>query len=184
MRITIAALVLFLSVAAAEKKSVRDDARAREAFNAVYPVLTHPRCVNCHPKGDAPLQGETSHEHTQNVKRGADGHGKFAMKCGACHQSKNLKGLSMPPGVPDWHLPEAKMPLVFEGKSAGELCRQMKDPHTNGGKSLAGVLDHLETPLVKWGWSPGEGRTTPEMSYADFVKNMRAWVAAGGACPD
>jgi hypothetical protein len=184
MRITIAALVLFLSVNAAEKKSTRDDARARKAFGEAYEVLISPRCVNCHPKGDAPLQGENSHVHTQNVKRGEDGHGKFGMKCGTCHQTKNLKGMNMPPGTADWHLPEAKMPLVFEGKSAGELCRQMKDPRTNGGKSLAGVLDHLETPLVKWGWNPGDGRPAPPLTYAEFVRAMRTWVAAGGACPD
>jgi hypothetical protein len=26
----------------------------------------------------------------------------------------------------------------------------MKDPARNGRKSLHGVIDHLETPLVKW----------------------------------
>ncbi len=181
MRITIAALALLLSVNATPK---HDDAGARNAFAAAYPVLIHPRCMNCHPRGDAPLQGDESHLHIQNVKRGPDGHGKYGMKCGACHQTTNLKGAHMPPGVPDWHLPEAKMPLVFEGKSAGELCRQMKDPHTNGGKSLQGVLDHLQTPLVKWGWRPGDGRSVPPISYADFVQNMRTWVDLGGACPD
>lgn len=184
MRIALLTLLLLLPANAAEKKPVRDDARARAAFAAAYPVLMHPRCMNCHPKGDAPLQGDDSHVHIQNVKRGPDGHGRFGMKCGACHQQTNLKGANMPPGVPDWHLPEAKMPLVFEGKSAGELCRQMKNPLTNGGKTLAGVLDHLNTPLVRWGWSPGDGRTAPSETYPEFVTNMRTWVDLGGACPD
>ncbi len=48
---------------------VRDDAAARAAFLAAAPVFTHPRCQNCHPAGDAPLQGDDSHPHAQNVKR-------------------------------------------------------------------------------------------------------------------
>ncbi|HEX9129149.1 MAG TPA: hypothetical protein VF850_08315 [Gemmatimonadaceae bacterium] len=31
---------------------------AREAFRAAYTVLMHPRCMNCHPAGQAPLQGK------------------------------------------------------------------------------------------------------------------------------
>src|SRR5262249_39436492 len=54
----------------------QDDAGARAAFLDVYKVLTHPRCLNCHPSGDAPLQGDDSHPHLQNVQRGGDGKGK------------------------------------------------------------------------------------------------------------
>jgi hypothetical protein len=165
-------------------KSTRDDAAAREAFRAAYTVLMHPRCMNCHPAGDAPLQGDDSHVHIQNVKRGANGHGKYGMKCQTCHQDKNLPGANMPPGVPDWHMPRPEMKLVFERKSAGELCRQMKDPLHNGGKSLRDVIDHFETPLVFWAWSPGDGRTTPPLSHDDFVRKMREWVDKGGACPE
>src|SRR5262245_21189046 len=56
-----------------------DEAASRAAFLAVYPVLMHPRCMNCHPKGDQPLQGDDSHIHVQNVRRGPDGKGLFAM---------------------------------------------------------------------------------------------------------
>src|ERR1051325_6482790 len=84
-----------------------DEAESRAAFLAAYPVFMHPRCMNCHPKGDAPLQGEDSHIHAQNVQRGPDGKGLFAMKCGNCHQDKNLPGADMPPGHPEWHLPPA-----------------------------------------------------------------------------
>src|SRR4051812_25444687 len=59
----------------------RDEAASRAAFLAAYPVLMHPRCMNCHPKGDAPLQGDDSHMHAQNVQRGPEGKGLFAMKC-------------------------------------------------------------------------------------------------------
>ena len=174
---------LLLPAATHPAKTQQDDAAARDAFRAAYTVLMHPRCLNCHPAGDRPLQGDDSHVHLQNVKRGTAGRGEYGMKCQTCHQDTNLAGANMPPGVLDWHMPLPTIKLVFEGKSAGELCRQMKDPLRNGGKNLRGVIDHLETPLVKWGWSPGDGRTTPPMSYAQFVQHMRDWVDNGGACP-
>jgi hypothetical protein len=176
-------LSALLTSAGAATTSTRDDPGAREAFQAAYPVLMHPRCMNCHPKGNAPLQGDDSHLHTQNVKRGLSGHGKYGMKCGACHQSTNLPGANTPPGAAGWHLPSAQTPLVFEGRSAGELCRQFKDPHMNGGRTIQGVLDHLETPLVQWGWSPGDGRSTPPLSHDEFVRAMKTWAAKGAACP-
>src|SRR5205809_6257502 len=95
----------------------RDDAAAREAFRSAYSVLMHPRCMNCHPAGDAPLQGDDSHVHTQNVQRGADGKGLYALKCANCHQDKTPRGEHTPPGNPNWRLPSADMPLVFEGKT-------------------------------------------------------------------
>src|SRR5256885_537581 len=59
-------------------------AESRAAFLAAYPVLMHARCMNCHPAGNAPLQGDDSHPHLMNVQRGADGKGKFALKCANC----------------------------------------------------------------------------------------------------
>ncbi len=160
----------------------RDDAGARAAFLAAYPVFMHPRCMNCHPAGDAPLQDDDSHPHAQSVKRGPDGHGKYGMKCNACHQATNLPGLNMPPGVATWHL--APRQMVFPGKTPGEFCRQLKDPRRNGGKNVAGAIEHLEAdPLVLWGWSPGEGRSSPPLSHAEFVQKMREWVNKGAACP-
>ncbi len=91
----------------------------------------------------------------------------------------------MPPGVRNWHMPPAQMKMVFEGKSAGELCRQLKDPKQNGGHSGEDAIEHLESdPLVHWGWSPGDGRSTPALSHADFVRQMQEWVRNGAACPE
>lgn len=158
---------------------------ARAAFLAAYPVFMHPRCMNCHPQGDAPLQGDDSHVHVQNVKRGIDGKGKYALKCTNCHQPTNLPGENMPPGVPNWHMLPENMKMVFEGRSAGELCRQLKDPAQNGGKSIADLLHHVgEDPLVQWGWEPGDGRTLPPISHAEFVAKMKQWADNGTACPE
>ena len=71
-------------------------AESKAAFADAYRVFMHPRCMNCHPSGDAPLQGDNSTIHTMNVQRGPDGKGLFAMKCKNCHQDANLEGEHLP----------------------------------------------------------------------------------------
>ena len=159
--------------------------RAENAFARAYPVFMHARCMNCHPAGDAPLQGDLGLVHAQNVQRGPDGRGLFAMKCSACHQSENVEGLRMPPGNPNWHLPPADMPMVFERRSPRELAEQLRDPKRNGGKTLAEILRHVEEDgLVKGCWNPGDGRTKPPVSHADFAKAFREWVESGAPVPE
>jgi hypothetical protein len=162
-----------------------DDAGARAAFLDVYKVLMHPRCMNCHPSGDSPLQGDDSHPHLQNVKRGEDGKGKYALKCANCHQDINLPGENMPPGNPTWQLPRKDLPLVFQGKSPRELADQLKDPKRNGGKTLEQLVEHVtHDKLVLWGWKPGDGRTKPPLSHDEFAKKFREWVEKGAASPE
>jgi hypothetical protein len=163
----------------------KDDAGARAAFLAAYKVFMHARCMNCHPAGDVPLQGDDSHLHAQNVKRGPEGKGKYALKCANCHQLTNLPGENMPPGNPNWHLPPPEMPMVFQGKTPGELARQLKDPKRNGGRTLEEILRHVsEDKLVLAGWDPGDGRTKPPLTHAEFVARMREWVEKGAEAPE
>jgi hypothetical protein len=163
----------------------KDDAGARAAFLEAYKVFMHPRCMNCHPAGDVPLQGDNSHLHTQNVQRGPDGKGKYALKCANCHQYTNLPGENMPPGNPNWHLPPPEMPMVFQGKTPGELARQLKDPKQNGGKTLEQLLQHVsEDKLVLGGWDPGDGRIKPPLRHAEFAGKMREWIEKGAAAPE
>lgn len=163
----------------------RDDARSRAAFLAIVPVLKHPRCFNCHASGDFPRQGDDSHAHAQNVKRGPDGNGKFGQKCNACHQEQNVAGLNMPPGAPHWHLPPANMPMIWEGKTPGQICEQLKDPKQNNGKTVAQIVEHFASDkLVLWGWNPGEGRTLPPLSHGDFAAKVAEWARYGAVCPD
>ena len=77
-----------------------DDAGAAAAFEAMVVVLHHPRCMNCHSKGDFPRQGDDGHRHTMDVRRGAHGNGVAGMSCSTCHQDFNLEGLHVPPGAP------------------------------------------------------------------------------------
>jgi mono/diheme cytochrome c family protein len=165
--------------------TAEDLAASRAAFLAAYKVLMHPRCMNCHPAGDAPLQGDDSHVHAQNVQRGPDGKGKYALKCANCHQLANLPGANMPPGNPNWHLPPPEMKMVFQGKTPRELARQLKDPAQNGHKTLDQILHHVaEDKLVLGGWEPGDGRTRPPLTHDEFVRKMREWIEKGAAEPE
>jgi hypothetical protein len=181
----LASAVLFAALAGDAQTSAQPDASAsRAAFLQLYRVLTSPRCQNCHAAGDAPLQGDDSHVHIQNVKRGADGHGVTAMRCDTCHQTVNLPGEHMPPGNPKWGLPLPQHKMVFVGRSPAELCQQIKDPKQNGGRSLDQLLDHVANDdLVGWGWNPGDGRTLPPLSRPETAAQMKIWIAGGAACP-
>jgi hypothetical protein len=162
-----------------------DASASQAAFQQVYKVLISPRCQNCHPAGDAPLQGDDSHVHLQNVKRGKDGHGVTAMRCDTCHQTANLAGAHMPPGNPKWALPPPENKMVFVGRAAGELCKQIKDPKQNGGRTLDQIFHHIaDDDLVGWGWNPGEGRTLPPLSRPDTVAQLKIWMDGGAACPE
>jgi hypothetical protein len=160
-----------------------DSLVSQQAFLDVYRVLMSPRCMNCHPAGDVPLQGDDSHLHTQGVKRGPEGRGLYALKCTNCHQSSNTPGLNMPPGVSDWHLPPANMRMVFQGRSAHDLALQMVDPKRNGGKSKQDLIEHMKTDLVRWAWHPGDGRTKPPLSYEEFTARFKDWIEKGAVAP-
>lgn len=159
--------------------------KAAKAWARVYQVLMSPRCMNCHPDGDAPLQTDRSVPHKMNVSRLSEANG---MACATCHQTHNSEAIGVvggPPGAPNWHLPAKETPLIFEGRTAPQLCRQLKDPAQNGNKTLAELLHHVQhDALVLWGWTPGGDRTLPPLSHAEFTAAFQAWVDGGGACPE
>ena len=184
--VTFAGALALVAASHADSVPAKPDAAAsRAAFLQVYSVLTSPRCQNCHPAGDAPLQGDDSHVHIQNVKRGKDGHGVYGMRCDTCHQAANLPGAHMPPGNPKWSLPPAAQKMTFVGRSPAELCNQIKDPNQNGKRSLQALLDHVANDdLVAWGWNPGDGRTLPPLTRPETVAQMKIWINGGAACPE
>lgn len=161
----------------------KDSIASVQAFKQVYRVLMSPRCMNCHPSGDIPLQGDDSHLHDMFPKRGLEGKGVLAMKCMNCHQPENTKGLHAPPGNPNWHLPPANMRMVFQGKTAYQLAKQLIDPKQNGNKDRKKLIEHADDSLVKWGWAPGDGRTLPPLSHAEFKKQWLIWLNTGAYAP-
>jgi len=165
----------------AQTASRQGDAAA--AFEAIVPVLRHPRCMNCHSKGDYPRQGDDNHRHIMQVKRGLNGSGEGVVGCSSCHQDHNLAGLHTPPGASDWHLPSPALPMIWEGLSDRQLCELFKDPKQNGGRDPQGIVEHMHTPLVLWAWHPGEGRTAVPMPQQEFLAKVQEWASKGAACP-
>jgi hypothetical protein len=172
------------ALAAPESFAAIGDASARSAamFTELGKVLTHPRCVNCHPAGDRPRQTDTGRPHQPPVWRGADGHGLPAMRCPICHGNANFEPGRMP-GHPEWHL--APREMAWEGKTLAEICAQIKDPARNGGRTLDMLHEHLaHDDLVAWGWSPGEGREPAPGTQAHLGELTKAWIDSGAACPN
>jgi hypothetical protein len=153
-------------------------------FTAFVPVLRHPRCMNCHSRGDFPRQGDDGHPHSMNVRRGPEGHGVTAEKCNTCHQEQNLAGAHLPPGAPNWALPPANTPMIWQGLTDAQICQSIKDPKQNKNRNLSQLVDHLtEDRLVMWAWNPGDGRTPVPMPHEDFSAKVKQWQAAGAPCP-
>jgi hypothetical protein len=158
------------------------------AFETVRAVFQHPRCANCHPDGDAPLQGDEGRPHAQNVRRGPRGEGMAGAECTTCHGAANPPdsyGLAVPPGSPKaWHMPPPETKLVFVGRSPRELCEQIKDPARNGGLDMGALRHHLDDPLVVWAWAPGLGRAPIPTPREALIAAWEKWAAAGAPCPE
>ncbi len=93
-------------------------------------------------------------------------------------------GEHMPPGAPDWHLPSPDEPMIWEGLSDRQLCELFKNPAQNGHRTIDGIVEHMSTPLVLWGWHPGEGRTPVPMPEKEFLTKVKEWASHGAACPE
>jgi hypothetical protein len=155
--------------------------RSRALFLEASRVLLHPRCANCHPDGDVPLQGTHWQPHDPPAVRGPEDKGVVGMECTSCHQDKNLDHARVP-GAPNWHL--APRSMAWVGKTPKYICEQLKDPSRNGGKTLAQIVEHnAHDKLVGWGWAPGHGREPAPGTQKSFGAITAAWVETGAECP-
>ena len=157
------------------------EARSAAIFTELGKVLTHPRCVNCHPAGDRPRQTNERRLHQPPVERGVDGHGTETMRCSICHQNANFDPGRMP-GHPEWHL--APREMAWEGKTLAEICAQVTDPARNGGRKVEDLIHHIGTDtLVGWAWHPGFGRSPAPGTQKEAGALVDAWVKSGAVCP-
>ncbi len=156
-------------------------------FDMMMSVLTHKRCINCHPSGDRPKQGEDSHIHLFEVARGEDGHGLPAMHCNTCHQEEN-NDFSGVPGAPHWHL--APRTMAWEGLDKIQIAQSMLDRQKNGGRSAEEIRKHLtEDLLVLWAFDPGKNllgddRERPPITKEAYIEAVNAWFENGANIPD
>src|SRR6476646_10785327 len=80
--------------------------RSRALFAEAAKVLTHPRCMNCHPASDRPLQGNDKHPHEPLVTR--------ETTCITCHTDRNFTLMERAsyrsiPGHPRWRVAPIEM---------------------------------------------------------------------------
>lgn len=179
--LSILVLTIGCTDAATEPLDPVRNLKGEKAFKTVYAVLTHPRCMNCHPSGDRPLQHDDSRPHAMNVQRGKDGAGRPGMRCVTCHGKANRSQAHLPPGSKEWRL--ALKSQSFQNHSPQSLAKQLKNPKLTH-LDLKGVVKHVEDDaLVGWGWNPGPGRKAVPISRKDFVQAFKTWVAAGAPIP-
>lgn len=172
------------TLASPESFTAIGDTAARSAalFTEAAKVLTHPRCMNCHPAGDRPRQGDIRRLHQPPVARGEDGFGLPAMRCPICHQAANFEPAGVP-GNPAWHL--APHEMGWEGKTVAQICEQIKDPARNGSRSLEDIVHHVsDDHLVGWAWSPGADRQPAPGTQAQAGALLDAWAKTGAVCPN
>ncbi len=165
----------------------RDDPQtSKEAFDKMMDVLTHQRCMNCHPNDNIPKQGDDRHPHYFGMARGENDHGFQATKCATCHQSEN-NAYSGVPGALHWALAPASM--SWEGLTRTEIAERMLHPKTNGGKNHQELVKHMtEDELVLWAWNPGvdangKPREKPPISENDFKAAVEQWFVSGAVIP-
>jgi hypothetical protein len=165
-------------------------ARSRALFGEAAKVLTSPRCMNCHPAGDHPTQGNDLHPHRPPIVRGASDDGPPGTSCQACHMSRTVDlfpGAVAPyasiPGRPGWRLAPPEM--AWQGRTPGEICRQIKDRNRNGGRDLAMLQEHIakDQELVAYGWDPGKGRMPAPGTQQLAGALIQAWIDSGAECP-
>jgi hypothetical protein len=161
------------------------------AWQQMYSVLTHPRCINCHTATNYPQQGDDRQRHFASVVRGAAGAGVPALQCVTCHQEANADSTGVP-GSLNWHL--APLSMAWQDPndrplSSPQVCRVLTDRSKNHNMNGAALLKHhAEDKLVGWAWEPGrdingDQRTMPPLSRGEFAEATRRWVEAGTPCP-
>ncbi|WP_119681696.1 Isoquinoline 1-oxidoreductase subunit [Indioceanicola profundi] len=161
--------------------------RSRALFKEAAKVITDPRCMNCHPSSRQPTQGDDMRPHIPFMQAGLSGIGVDGMTCNTCHRAENTvilgSRIGSVPGNSHWMLAPASM--GWQDRSLGDICRQIKDPVRNGGRSLAQIRTHMaEDHLVGWAWHPGAGRRPAPGTQAEFADLISAWIETGAACPE
>lgn len=173
------------------RHSTASRAQGLAAWEQVYSVLTHPRCINCHTATDYPQQGDGRQRHFANVVRGPKGEGVPGLNCASCHQETNADSTGVP-GAHNWHLAPPSMAWQDRNDqplSSARVCRVLTDRSKNHDMDGPALLKHhAEDKLVGWAWEPGRDisgaqRTLPPLSRPEFSEATRRWVEAGMPCP-
>jgi hypothetical protein len=154
--------------------SISDPAQRSAAyFTELGKVLTNPRCLNCHPAGDRPRQGDAARPHQPPVARGVDGFGLPAMRCPICHQAANFEPGRVP-GDPIWHLAPREIGL---GRQDARRDLRPDQGSSAERRPAAGSPRTISEEII---WSAGRGRRGSAANRRTARKKKRArWSTPG-----
>jgi hypothetical protein len=96
-------------------------ARSRALFAEAAKVITSPRCMNCHPAGDNPSQGDTEHVHRPAAFRGEAGVGVPGLPC--VPYGQELLAFSRGGKLPEYSWPSALGIGTDRDGVAGQIAR-------------------------------------------------------------
>jgi hypothetical protein len=96
-----------------EFNSIADQtARSSALFEEMFVVIENQRCLNCHPVGDVPMQGNMMTPHQPTVVRGVGDFGAPGRRSPTCYGAENVAvttGESSIPGHSPWQLAPIEM---------------------------------------------------------------------------
>ena len=181
-----------VSLINASPAGAADRAAGLAAWDRIYAVASHPRCVNCHavePMWSGRSYGKTR-PHGMNIAAGASRMGAENVRCKTCHVTSH--GPNPTPHAPphvwiDWQL--APVAFTWFNQDSATICAQLRDPQRNGGRDGAGLVKHVESEtkvaaFIAWSFAPGGGREPAPGSLQEHLADMIAWTAAGMPCPE
>ncbi len=165
-----------------------------QAWSRIYEVASHPRCANCHtgesdrPMWSGPSYGKTR-VHGMNIRAGASRVGAEYLLCSTCHTTKsedwqnaNSVAHAAPRVAMNWAL--APVEAHWFGRSTEQICEQLREPLTNGNRSMLEIAEHLNHDLIlHWAWAPGGGREPAPYSLQEHVNDILTWGVADTPCP-
>jgi hypothetical protein len=167
------------------------EAEGLDAWGRIYQVASHPRCANCHtgtsdrPMWSGPSYGKTR-PHGMNIRAGASRIGAETLMCQTCHSTSSVPQTiehAAPRVGMSWRLAPAE--AHWFGQSSVQICEQLKNPATNGGRSFMQLAEHLDHDLIlHWAWAPGPGREPAPFSLQEHIDDLLTWGVAGMPCPE
>ena len=120
-----------------------------------------------------------------NIDAGQSRIGAETLLCSTCHVRRNAGLNDTPHAAPqvaaDWRL--APVEAAWFGKTALEVCAQLRDPERNGGRDALGLARHLDHDVIlHWAWTPGGGREPAPYSLQEHIEDILVWGAARFPC--
>ena len=167
--------------------TLAEEHKASLAFEAMMPVLTHPRCLNCHGGINEKLPFKEGGHMGDDVTDPDD--------CKDCH--RGVRNLLRPGRLADWSTPPSV--FFFKGKSSLELCNQFKEvelrpekfvghmTNENGGVQFAEAAYQGDRNLNDTGQNISRATTgrdmvpePPPIPRSELIAHAREWATTVG----